>query len=110
MEPRHALLDDFAIGGVEPGVLFGNGEVSRDLEDEVEPETHEAPVGLTSDEPSVEGPSFGSEIVVGSAVLSSPNSDQVEDEHEKPPTVTASADPFGLEDGFLRADCGRRTE
>jgi phosphoheptose isomerase len=60
--------------------------------------THDAPVGLVSHEqPRPSGrlePNFGSDIMVGSDVVSAKDA-------PKGPTVTQSADPYALDDGFL---------
>ncbi len=74
-------------------------DLESDDEAAVVDESLEAPVGLVSQPVGVAGPSFGSDIVVGSGVVSAvPEESETQNEVT---TVTASADPFALEDGFL---------
>lgn len=60
--------------------------------------THDAPVGLVSHEAARPSgrlePNFGSDIMVGSDVVSAKDP-------PKGPSVTQSADPYALDDGFL---------
>jgi len=67
-------------------------------------ESFQEPVGLVSHEPSnqgpgLDGPSFGSEIVVGSDLVSAPGPGK--GTGKKGVETTASADPYALEDAFL---------
>jgi hypothetical protein len=110
-------LEDEDLEGVDLDEDLEGVDLDEDLEDEdleeleaavelPEEPSVEAPVGLVSADPSkppsVEGPSFGSDIIVGSDIVSAvPEGSQRDSQRARVLQTTASADPFSFEDTYL---------